>query len=389
MNIEIKFSEFSAIKSEEGIERATMYVDACSMPNSIPMDCNPRKQNMNSSVVKGIKKTLLEDDGLFHIFNRGITITAEKITIKGDTAIIEIKDTNTQGCIDGGHTYKSILECQPLLRPGAQKVTVEVLTGKTVMDNFVKLAMARNRSQQVQDQSLAELDKLFDWVKETLANEPFKVFYKENDEGNISIQTIVWIMAITNARFPIACHSVRPAAALDEYIEYGKEYGNSVKDNPFYACKNVLVDLLKLYDYCEVHFADKIKFFSRNSKIVKSGKFKSLIYMTPKRYKFPNQFLFPVFSAIREMLKVEEGGMIGWKVNPYDFIKEILPVLADMQFNVYKNNSYTLDRCRDKQSYLNLHEAVTTEITKREALAEKERYENLIKELASQQKQSS
>lgn len=111
--------------------------------------------------------------------------------------------------------------------------------------------------------------------------------------------------------------------------------------------------------------------------------------MTPKRYKFPNQFLFPVFSAIREMLKVEEGGMIGWKVNPYDFIKEILPVLADMQFNVYKNNSYTLDRCRDKQSYLNLHEAVTTEITKREALAEKERYENLIKELASQQKQSS
>lgn len=381
MKYEIKFEEISSIKSN-GVDRTTMYVDVMCVPCSIPMECNPRLQNMNSSVVKGIKKTLLEDDGLFHIFNRGITITAESIEIKDDNiAVIEINDETMQGCIDGGHTYKSILDCQPLLRPGAQYVTIEVLTGKTVMDNFVKLAMARNRSQQVQDQSLAELSNEFDWIKEVLKDEPFKVFYKENDEGNVSVQHIVWVIAITNARFPIGCRTVRPAAALDEYLKYSKKYGKSTKDNPFYATKDILVDLVKLYDYCEVHFADKIKFFSRNNKIVKTGKFKSHIYMTPKRYKFPNQFLFPVFSAIREMMAVDEGGAIIWKVDPHEFIQEMLPILADMQFQVYKNNGYTLDRCREKQSYINLHNAVTTRLEQKNAQEEKKRYEALIKEL--------
>lgn len=381
MKYEIKFEEISSIKSN-GVNRTTMYVDVMCVPHDIPMECNPRLQNMNSSVVKGIKKTLLEDDGLFHIFNRGITITAESIEIKDDnTAVIEINDETTQGCIDGGHTYKSILECRPLLRPNVQYVTIEVLTGRTVMNNFVKLAMARNRSQQVQDQSLAELSNEFDWIKDVLKDEPFKIFYKENDEGNVSVQHIIWIIAITNARFPMCCRNVRPAAALDEYIKYSKKYGKSIKDNPFYAAKDILIDLVKLYDYCEVHFADKIKFFSRHNKIVKTGKFKSHVYMKPKRYKFPNQFLFPVFSAVREMMIINDDGSLGWKINPLEFIQEMLPILADMQFKVYKNNSYTLDRCRDSQTYTNLHDAVTTRLEQKAAQEAKEKYEALMKKL--------
>ena len=74
---------FKSISSMEFNEttKTTVYVDVCDIPNNIPMECNPRLQNMKSAVVKAIKQTLVEDDGLFHILNRGITITAESIKV--------------------------------------------------------------------------------------------------------------------------------------------------------------------------------------------------------------------------------------------------------------------------------------------------------------------
>lgn len=281
MKIKVPFKHVASIE-DNGIKRTFMYVDVTKIPKDIPMECNPRLQNMRSNVVKGIKQTLLEDDGLFHIFNRGITITAEDIEIEDNDAIIEITDIETQGCIDGGHTYRSIIDCQDNMIPDTQYVTVEVLAGKPVMDNFVKVAMARNKSQQVQNYFLAELDNAFDWIKDIIEGEQIEVSYKENTPG-VSIVHIIWIMAVTNARFCKTVYSIRPNEAFNQYLNAMNEFGLDCETNPFYAAKDVLIDLIRMYDYVEVHFADTVrKRLSNMKKVVKKGKFKSTVYGNEK-----------------------------------------------------------------------------------------------------------
>ena len=354
MKITMSYKSISSMEFN-GTQKTTVYVDVCDIPNNIPMECNPRLQNMKSAVVKAIKQTLVEDDGLFHILNRGITITAESIKVKGNSLVIEINDFETQGCIDGGHTYKSILEYQDIIQPETQYVTVEILTGNIVMNNFVKLAMARNRSQQVQDKSLAELNNEFDWIKEVLKNENISVVYKENEDGNVPIEFIVWLMAVTNSRFGESTCNTRPKEAMKAFIKYNKEYGLNIEKNPFYAAKNIIVDLMKIFDFMEVHFGDKIRGFSQIQK-VDTGKFKSTVYATPMKYKIPKQFLYPPYTAMKAIIGVDDKtGLLFWKTDPYAFVKRILPQLALNQVQIYRDDNKLLERCRAKKTYSDLY----------------------------------
>lgn len=78
MKITMEYTDFSVINSKD-VTRTILYVDVTKIPTNIPMECNPRQQNMKSAVVKGIKESLLAQDGLFHIINRGITLVAENV----------------------------------------------------------------------------------------------------------------------------------------------------------------------------------------------------------------------------------------------------------------------------------------------------------------------
>ena len=366
MKITMPFKSISSMEFNE-TTKTTVYVDVCDIPNNIPMECNPRLQNMKSAVVKAIKQTLVEDDGLFHILNRGITITAESIKVKGNSLVIEINDFETQGCIDGGHTYKSILEYQDIIQPETQYVTIEILTGNIVMNNFVKLAMARNRSQQVQDKSLAELNNEFDWIKEAIKNENISVIYKENEDGNVPIEFIIWIMTVVNSRFGESTCTARPKESMTAFIKYNKEYGLNIEKNPFYAAKDILIDSMKVFDFIEVHFGNKIKCFSK-IKVVNKGNFKSTIYGTPMKYKIPKQFLYPVYTAMRAIIGVDDKtGLLFWKTDPHAFIKRILPELALNQVNIYKEDRM-LERCRLKKTYSDLYK--TAELLYKEIMLE-------------------
>lgn len=355
MKITIPYSSLASIKTKEGT-RTIMYVDVTCVPSDIPMECNPRLQNMNSSVVKDMRNTLLEDDGLFHILNRGITITAEKLSVdeKEKVAVIDIEDIDTQGCIDGGHTYKCILENKVLLQPGVQMVTIEVLEGEIVTNNFTKLAMARNRSQQVQDKSIAELERQFNWIKDTISNEPVNVIYKENDSGDISVEFVLWLMTVTNPRFGDAICNARKGSCMTSYTKYYKKYGTSTLGNPYYACKDILIDLMKVYDFVEVHFGDDMRYLTKKVSKISAGKYKSTIYRTTMRYKVPKQFLYPIFTVMSVIIGIDnETGLLFWKIDPYDFIKRALPKLAEHQVEIFRSDKL-LERCRSKETYENL-----------------------------------
>lgn len=383
MKIKVPFNQIATIQDNDGTSRTTMYVDVTRVPDNIPMECNPRLQNMNSNVAKEINNSLLEEVGLFHIFNRGITITAESLEVKGNTATIVINDTKTQGCIDGGHTYKAVISCKNVIAPNTQQVTIEVLSGAKVFDNFVKLAKARNRSQQVKDFSLVELENNFDWIKDIIKDEPFKVYYKENVKSkdiDIDVNHIIWMMAVVNPRFSDFVGKMRTTAALDNYIEYTKQFGMDMKQNPYYACKNILLDLIKMYDFIETHFGDGAsKRLTRIKRSVKSGKYKTMFYKNTIGYKYPNQFIFPIFSSLRKMLIVdEETGEIKWRVEkPFELIKNILPDLAKNQLDYFFNNSQMLEACRFAESYRALNNIVINAVNELEMAEMKKELEKL------------
>ena len=132
-----------------------MLIDVKRIPRNIPMMTNPRDQNLNTKVAKKIKATLNDDrDHNFYLLNRGLLISAKSVVYDNVNSAVTVtfSDLSVHGDVDGGHTYKIILQSQDYLAEGQSYVKVEVLTG--VEDFFQDLAAARNTSVQVKDKSM-------------------------------------------------------------------------------------------------------------------------------------------------------------------------------------------------------------------------------------------
>lgn len=324
-----------------------MYYAICDVkdiPNNIPMQTNPRNQRMNSGVAKKIKNSLLNTtEPNFYLLNRGILISAEAVHYDNNSGKIKIffDDFDVHGNVDGGHTYKAILEKRDNLDYGEQFVKLEILTG--VEDIFQSLAAARNTSTQVQDESIAELENRFDMIKDAIVNEPFKnyVFFKENADGDIDVAEIVSILTMFNlekypdmSSFPIIAYSGKKKC-IDYYIDAHKANGETVS-NPYFKMKDIMVDIFKLYDMLEINIGKYYK--QKNSSgrygsvkgiaIPKEGKhFYSKFYKQEMDYQSPTGFLYPILGAFRSLVD-DDGSKYFWKKDPFDIMKKIGPDLV-------------------------------------------------------------
>lgn len=237
-----------------------MYIMICDIkdiPESIPMDTNPRDQNLNTAVAKKIRASLInERSNNFYLLNRGLTISVKSIKYdnKNDIVSIEFEDYNVHGDIDGGHTYKIILEEQENLDYGEQFIKIDVLTG--VEDMFQELAAARNSSVQVQDKSIAELENRFDIIKKAIENEPYfnRIYFKEN--GDMDVSDVISILNLFNIdkypnknENPIISY-IGKGQCIKNYISIHRDYGNTL-NNTYSKMSKVIPDIFKLYDYLE------------------------------------------------------------------------------------------------------------------------------------------
>jgi len=353
ISLEFKIKSFRKVPNpyylneEEPLKSADMYFVICDIkdvPLDIPMQTNPREQNLNLSAAKKIKNSLVDPANRdFYLLNRGLLLSANNIVFnsKKDTVIIEFTDINVHGNIDGGHTYKIIKEYQQDLDYGQQYVKIEILTG--VEDIFQKLASARNTSTQVQDKSIAELEKRFEIIKKALQNEPFyeEIYFKENDSGSIDVTDILSILNLFNiAKYsginehPIISYSGKKQC-IDTYINAHKKDGNDL-ENPYVKMTNIIIDVFKLYDQLETKARDYYsKYITRGKygSIIgvikrKDGKpyFKSKFYKKDMEYITPNGFLYPILGAFRSLLEIKDGYYV-WKKNPMEVLDKIGPEL--------------------------------------------------------------
>lgn len=387
--IELKTKAFRKIPNpfynlDNYIDSSEMYIMICDIkdiPEGIPMDTNPRDQNLNTAVAKKIRASLInERSNNFYLLNRGLTISAKSIKYdnKNDIVSIEFEDYNVHGDIDGGHTYKIILEEQENLDYGEQFVKIEVLTG--VEDMFQELAAARNSSVQVQDKSIAELENRFDIIKKAIENEPYfnRIYFKENENGDIDVSDVISILNLFNIdkypnknENPIISYTGK-GQCIKNYISIHRDYGNTL-NNPYSKMSKVIPDIFKLYDYLEKNMR---RFYSNgisNKKYglitgvttKKEGKqaFKTKFYGENIDYLTPNGFIYPILGAFRALLKEDEDMYYGWKKDPIEVMDKIGAELVSNTINMSRelgNNPNATGK--NKTLWMNLYMIVCMEL---------------------------
>ena len=331
----VKDSSFRKLDDpfENGKSRKyVFYVKVDDVAEGIPMTTNPRDQKLTSNVAKAITDSLTSNDGYFHLKNRGIVVSEQKVNYNNKTGKVTIYFENTQyhGNIDGGHTYKIV--CDHKGENLDQYVQFEIMTG--VEDIIENLAEARNTSVQVDEKSMAELAQKFDPIKEALEGMPFyrRIAFRQNqssvdeetgrNEKMIDAREVVAIINMfnvdkfTGSNHPIQAYSSK-AKMLSIYLSDVESYRKYV---------NIIPDIFDLYDGIEQEFAKAYneaggKYGRKKYSGFKDGNViaKSKFGLHELQYKIPDGIMYPVVAAFRSLVKFNEStGKYEWNsgVNP-------------------------------------------------------------------------
>lgn len=311
-----------------------LWINVMDLPQGFPTEVNPRDVKTNTKVYKKIVEGLSDSSESFFVNNRGLLISCKNINIDNINHNISLNFGNQEevdlyGVLDGGHTYNAILSNRSNLENDIfQYVHLEVMTNVKEIDD---LSAARNTSVQVSDKAIAELASKFEFVKQSIKNEPYseKIAYRENEDKELDTVDLVRLMFAFNIKKynkdsnsqPIQAYSGK-AQVLKDYL---KSYDDEAKgqENVYRKIAPLLPEITKLYDCIELEMKDGYKY--NDSKKV-FGSIKGVetkedgthtkYYNSPNRYQITQGFIFPILSAFRALLR-ENGNEIIWEVDPF------------------------------------------------------------------------
>lgn len=347
------------------------------------METNPRDQNLNTDTSKAIWESLL-DDGTpyFHLWNRGILISAAKVTFDNRKGLAELflEDPNVHGNIDGGHTLRIILKCQEDAALGVlekrpkeytdqmpdQYVEMEVITGLTSPEG---LAEARNTSVAVDLKSMEELRKSFDVLKsilETCVLENGKGFldrieFRQNQmrtakadsdarskepQNWIDVREVISILNMFNQELypnknlqstqPIQSFSGKEVG-LKKFLQAGLDKSASdeecrvARDELLKKMAPIIPDIYRLWDHIECHFTEATSQINKrygSRKYSKGVKPRAMFSNTSLKYVVPKGIMYPLVGAFRALVRTDEDGNYYWAAAPLQAWEDMKATLA-------------------------------------------------------------
>jgi AIPR protein len=308
------------------------------LPGDIPVDdTNPRNQKLSGRVPDKIRAALRENPNFIHL-NRGLLISAAEASFDNrprgkavGTCTISFNQADAHGLVDGGHSYRIILEERDSL-DFDQFVKMEILSG--VEGFFTDLAEARNTSNQVQDKSLDELRDKFEDIKKAISRTGYadKVAYRENEPSDakpVDIRDLVSYLTCFNIDLFNEVNDNHPVSAFSSK----KKCLDDFRDHPigFKALMPLAAEIFKLRDY--IHF--KSPEFHNEA----GGKFGKLrgVEKQPTPLHFlgedadhsvPNAYVYPILGAMRVLVHKGADGKYSWKKDPFKFFDQVGPSLV-------------------------------------------------------------
>lgn len=314
-----------------GLEHHLLLVNTRDLPKDLPLEANARRPNTRKQVYREVRESLLDlsgEPGSFHLKNKGIVIVAASFNPKpgtADTFMVSL-DRTSQGILDGGHTYKLIIDAQEAGElPEDQYVFVHVRTG--IPSEWVaEISRGLNTSVQVQDMSLDNLAGKFAWIKEQLHGQPFygRIAWSENDDGAMSARDVIALLYLMNKKlFPGS--DAHPIAGYEKKSEALRLFEEA--DVTFRALKPILLDILELHDlvaYTAASLynkgAQKLGFKGRGAglKFVKQANRKPFepLFMSaaePFDTRLEDAALYPILAAFRVFIEQDSvSGKMRW-----------------------------------------------------------------------------
>ncbi len=332
--------------SAPNLEHHLLVCSAKDLPVNIPLDPNPRRQKTDKSVYRQVRKSLLDESDLtFHLKNKGITIIADSVKYDGGKRLAEVFFAQDQGIVDGGHTYRIVLENQKEC-PDKQYVKFEVLTG--VPGYMIEsIAQGLNTAVQVQEMSLANLGRRFDWIKDLLKDEPYyaQIAFRENEEGAFDIREILGIMTMFNIeQFPGQTDNPKIAyTSKAKCLQLYKDQEDSYKN-----LKPLFKDILQLYDLIQLEARDlyneskggKAGALAFYRKKARGGGHQLIFSGEQTKYKLYDGALYPILGAFRFLVEKKKGqDTYSWKVGTFEEVKNIFREIAGEMIYITKNTS--------------------------------------------------
>lgn len=354
-----------------------LLVDMKELPPNIPLDVNPRKPKMTTSVAKGLMNAVVEPETDFYVNNRGIVIAAKSLTFNTTDSEVTIdignqEDENDKflfGILDGGHTYTAIIKKRDDIPPDIRKfVRIEVITN---VQNITRLSDARNTSVQVSDMALFNLDDKFENVKEAIADQPYatQIAYKDNEDKPIHISELLRLMyAFDIDKYPD--DNAAPVQSYSGKAQVFKRYKEAFETPLYQSLVKQLPILVELYDTIERELPEKYNCYKEaKGEKPKFGKVRGIesqkngvkteFLSTPIKYAVSSGYIYPIFGAFRSLLQFnQEIGNISWVFNPLEIWNEVGVSIVQNTFETSTNPQLA---GKDKQLWLSNYRIVETQ----------------------------
>lgn len=331
------------------------YVKITELPEVLERynEVNPRvpsrtkRGTLSGPIVKAIMTTLREQPGEMAVKNQGIYILVDNMeyTRGGNRSFVSISlgDKQRNGIINGGHTFAAIREAIETFEgaelTGLANAYVKLNLIQGLPRNLVAdVAEGLNRSKQVDDLSLLNLQGEFDTIRTALKGTKGAevIAYHQGDQGSVYVSELLVYMEMFNqARFD----DVRHPNILYNKHSLGFKYFQQDMENDKQQMKSLishLPDILWLLDSIKKLTPDaskrnKFKFglakVDAEARAGSEGRKTSLPFLGETMdYKIPNGWVYPMLASFRANM-----GVNGEWIIP---IQQLLPAVIDQLVSV-------------------------------------------------------
>jgi len=305
---------------------------------------DPRVPKANK-VTRRIVYSLRNWDGIFHLLNRGVTISAQSAEYDNINRLLKLDipdDDSNYGIIDGGHTKYSIEKViddgQPDNNYIEQYVRLEILLG--VNHILGQIASARNYSENVKEISLANYQQKLDWLKTAIHPYEDQVRWSENDPDKKmdALELIQIITAMNPIQFTNDNHPLEAYKNAGKCLDYITDEADKWQYNKL---RNVALGIWKLYDTIRYRWWDLYRLpdpiagkYGRPGRLAevqarKRGASKLMQYVTLGVNGNPEDgdkhvekgLAIPLLAGFRVLLEPDSEGMFYWVEDPFDFFE--------------------------------------------------------------------
>lgn len=370
------------IPSLEGTKVGDCFVSVTELPEELDrfMEVNPRVPNrsqkgvLSGPVVKGITETLVENPEDMAIKNQGIYLLVGDATFEraagGDGRLsITLADPSRHGIVNGGHTYAAIRDAienavddVELKNLSRAYVRLHILQG--IEDSKVaEIAEGLNRSKQVDDPSLANLQGHFERIREVMAGKLGEkaIAYHQGSEGDVYIaEILVFLEMFNRERFDRKKHPHYLYNRTKSALEFYKK-DLDLRPSPLDVLVPRLPEILELSDLIRRETpaaAKRIGFEFGRMKTgkaragAKSNKNITLPFLnSTMSYHVPTGWLYPMLASFRANVAWDlHRGKFEWKVALDKIVPAVIDDLVRVCVTEHRDNNLQPDKVGKRES---------------------------------------